>query len=381
MIDFTARRPHDHRAARRNHSAGGRPPRRRDPAPLLQGRHAARRQLPRLRRGDRRRAHAGAVVLPRAQGRAWWSRPRARARGIRKSWCSSCCAPTCRTRPTARIPSSTSGPPRSQVGKPRFAPRLSPGPDLSHPAIAVNLDACIQCTRCVRACREVQVNDVIGYAFRGHHSEIVFDLGDPMGESTCVACGECVQACPTGALSPARGVGQSRGRPDRRFGVPVLRCRLPAHLPHQGRRDPARRGPRRPRQPEPPVRQGTLRLRLRPPSPAPDQAADPAGRRAQVGRLHDGSGRRRARVPRSELGRGARPRRRPAAPRFATPRARTRCPASARPRAATRRPTCSRSWCAPAFAPTTSITARACATPPAWPRCSKASARARCRTR
>ena len=94
-----------------------------------------------------------------------------------------------------------------QVGKPRFAPRLSLGADLSHPAIAVNLDACIQCTRCVRACREEQVNDVIGFAFRGHRSEIVFDLNDPMGQSTCVACGECVRACPTGALMPARGVG------------------------------------------------------------------------------------------------------------------------------------------------------------------------------
>ncbi|MCX7174870.1 MAG: formate dehydrogenase subunit alpha [Proteobacteria bacterium] len=93
------------------------------------------------------------------------------------------------------------------VGKPRFTPRLSPGADLSHPAIAVNLDACIQCTRCVRACREEQVNDVIGFAFRGHRSEIVFDLNDPMGQSTCVACGECVRACPTGALMPARGVG------------------------------------------------------------------------------------------------------------------------------------------------------------------------------
>ena len=69
--------------------------------------------------------------------------------------------------------------------------------------MAVNLDACIQCTRCVRACREEQVNDVIGYAFRGAHSKIVFDLNDPMGASTCVACGECVQACPTGALAPA----------------------------------------------------------------------------------------------------------------------------------------------------------------------------------
>ena len=89
------------------------------------------------------------------------------------------------------------------VTAPRFESRAQPAPDLSHPAMAVNLDACIQCTRCVRACREAQVNDVIGYAFRGADSQIVFDLGDPMGDSTCVACGECVQACPTGALAPA----------------------------------------------------------------------------------------------------------------------------------------------------------------------------------
>src|ERR1051325_5008069 len=92
------------------------------------------------------------------------------------------------------------------VGKPRFAPRHQPVEDLSHPAMAVHLDACIQCKRCVRACREEQVNDVIGYAFRAGHSKIVFDFDDPMGESTCVACGECVQACPTGALAPARDV-------------------------------------------------------------------------------------------------------------------------------------------------------------------------------
>jgi formate dehydrogenase major subunit len=91
-----------------------------------------------------------------------------------------------------------------QVGRPRFAPRPQPAEDLSHPAMAVHLDACIQCKRCVRACREQQVNDVIGYAFRASASKIVFDFDDPMGESTCVACGECVQACPTGALMPAR---------------------------------------------------------------------------------------------------------------------------------------------------------------------------------
>ncbi len=94
-----------------------------------------------------------------------------------------------------------------EVGLPRFPARAQPLADVSHPGIAVNLDACIQCTRCVRACREEQVNDVIGYAFRGEHSKIVFDFDDPMGASTCVACGECVQACPTGALMPAREAG------------------------------------------------------------------------------------------------------------------------------------------------------------------------------
>ncbi|MDP6521689.1 MAG: formate dehydrogenase subunit alpha [SAR324 cluster bacterium] len=94
-----------------------------------------------------------------------------------------------------------------KVGKPRFPSRVQPAADASHPAMSVNLDSCIQCTRCVRACREEQVNDVIGMSYRGSHAEIVFDIGDPMGDSTCVACGECVQACPTGALMPANDAG------------------------------------------------------------------------------------------------------------------------------------------------------------------------------
>ena len=64
--------------------------------------------------------------------------------------------------------------------------------DDSHVAMKVNLDACIQCGLCVRACREVQVNDVIGMAGRGHDAYPTFDISDPMGASSCVACGECV---------------------------------------------------------------------------------------------------------------------------------------------------------------------------------------------
>jgi formate dehydrogenase major subunit len=91
--------------------------------------------------------------------------------------------------------------------------------DPSHPAMRVNLDACIQCNLCVRACREVQVNDVIGMAYRNAGSKVVFDFDDPMGASTCVACGECVQACPTGALMPATYLDENETRviwPDRK---------------------------------------------------------------------------------------------------------------------------------------------------------------------
>src|SRR6202035_1688300 len=101
---------------------------------------------------------------------------------------------------------------RQKLAAGRFPRRAAPVPDRSHPAMAVNLDACIHCNLCVRACREVQVNDVIGMAGRGIHEKIVFDFDDPMGVSTCVACGECVQACPTGALMPATVVNEQNER-------------------------------------------------------------------------------------------------------------------------------------------------------------------------
>src|ERR1700688_3290360 len=107
---------------------------------------------------------------------------------------------------------------RMELKQGRFPRRAVPEPDRSHIAMAVNLDACIQCNLCVRACREVQVNDVIGMAGRGINEKIVFDFDDPMGASTCVACGECVQACPTGALMPATLVDAANVRtqfPDR----------------------------------------------------------------------------------------------------------------------------------------------------------------------
>ncbi|MCW5730963.1 MAG: formate dehydrogenase subunit alpha [Alphaproteobacteria bacterium] len=105
---------------------------------------------------------------------------------------------------------------RAGAAASRFPARedMPPAPDLSHPAMAVRLDACIHCGLCARACREVQVNDVIGMAGRGADCRIVFDLADPMGLSSCVGCGECVAACPTGALLEARGRAEAERQVD-----------------------------------------------------------------------------------------------------------------------------------------------------------------------
>src|ERR671921_485857 len=75
------------------------------------------------------------------------------------------------------------------------------GTDSSNPVIDINHDACILCDRCVRACDDIQGNDVIGRSGKGYTTRIAFDLNDPMGESSCVTCGECVAACPTGAIT------------------------------------------------------------------------------------------------------------------------------------------------------------------------------------
>src|SRR3954449_1765624 len=132
---------------------------------------------------------------------------------------------------------------RQKIEAGRFPKRDAvevPESDRSHVAMAVNLDACIHCNLCVRACREVQVNDVIGMAGRGHLEKIVFDINDPMGASTCVACGECVQACPTGALMPSTMVDENnvyRGKPDRTVDSVCPYCGVGCQLTYQIKND------------------------------------------------------------------------------------------------------------------------------------------------
>ena len=87
-------------------------------------------------------------------------------------------------------------------GESRFPKRAEPkGRDDSSVVIAVDHDACILCDRCIRGCNDIRDNQVIGRSNKGYKAMIAFDLGEPMGSSSCVACGECMVSCPTGALT------------------------------------------------------------------------------------------------------------------------------------------------------------------------------------
>src|SRR5258707_4436053 len=94
------------------------------------------------------------------------------------------------------------------VKEPRYARRtVSRGHDDSSLSIAVDHDACILCDRCIRGCDEVRNNFVLGRMGKGYAADIAFDLNSPMGDSTCISCGECMVSCPTGALTNKNVVG------------------------------------------------------------------------------------------------------------------------------------------------------------------------------
>src|SRR6202790_1755241 len=88
------------------------------------------------------------------------------------------------------------------ASQPRFAKRtVARGLDDSSLAISVDHDACILCDRCIRGCDEIKNNFVLGRMGKGYSAGIAFDLNAPMGDSTCISCGECMVSCPTGALT------------------------------------------------------------------------------------------------------------------------------------------------------------------------------------
>ncbi|HEX3150177.1 MAG TPA: cyclic nucleotide-binding domain-containing protein [Gemmataceae bacterium] len=81
-------------------------------------------------------------------------------------------------------------------------------------SIQVDHDRCILCDRCVRSCSEVKPFKVIGHTGKGYQTRISFDLDQLMNESSCVQCGECMTACPTGALTLNRRVNPLRSFAD-----------------------------------------------------------------------------------------------------------------------------------------------------------------------
>ena len=174
------------------------------------------------------------------------------------------------------------------------------GTDSSNPVIDVDHDACILCDRCVRACDDIQGNDVIGRSGKGYSTRIAFDLDDPMGASSCVTCGECVQACPTGALTnkPIRGIPiRPREELDAVDSVcPYcgVGCALTYYVDRERGAISFAEGRDQPGLAEPAVRQGPLRLGLRGVPAAADRAADPDRRGLPEGPALGGRPRRRA---------------------------------------------------------------------------------------
>ena len=267
--------------------------------------------------------------------------------------CDGCARGNCEIQAHGR---DRSAPPRCATAGPSRATQVAhPQPiDESNPYFAFDDSSCIVCSRCVRACADIQGTFALTVEGRGFDSKISAGGTDFMS-SECVSCGACVQACPTSALQEHSIVAARHADPLGRDHLRLLRRRLlvPRRGPgrrrrRHGRADDPVEGRRRQRGPQ--LRQGPVRLRLRRPQ-GPPAVAD--------GARHD-----RRRVAQGLVGRGDRQGRRRASRPSRPSTASARSAASPRAGAPTRRCTSSRRWCGRRSATTTSTPARGSATPP-----------------
>ncbi len=72
--------------------------------------------------------------------------------------------------------------------------------DTSTPSLVRDPEKCILCRRCEYACSEIQTVNALGLENRGHHAMVVPALGKDLAESPCIMCGQCIHACPVGAI-------------------------------------------------------------------------------------------------------------------------------------------------------------------------------------
>ena len=140
------------------------------------------------------------------------------------------------------------------------------GEDNSHPYVQLDRDLCIACGRCVRMCDEVQGTFALTSSGRGADTVVAPGTGGAWIDSACVACGGCVDTCPTGAITQPGVVDVDR-RPRRRYERPAATAASAALSTCTSATATSSRSlprSRRPRQPRSRLRQGPLRVRVRP---------------------------------------------------------------------------------------------------------------------
>ena len=229
------------------------------------------------------------------------------------------------------------------IDQSRWATRSREPVDDSNPVFDIAMSDCILCGRCVQACQDGhQFIGAIDFLGAGGGSRIGTFMDKPLASSVCTTCGQCLSVCPTGAIDvkkPPKTVASVR-----RDDLPILRRRLRRGGPGRraGAHDRDAGQPRQPVEPGHALRQGPVRVLLRT-ARGPDHDADGPAKRQALARL---------------LGRGAWTTW-PSASRATGPPSSGR---SAPPRRPTRTATCSRSGRGWSWAPTTSTTARGCAT-------------------